>query len=103
MLGLSTPPQYLTVSKVYLSTSVGVARLIVLLQDGSICTWSTRFHLQQSVSIGGGQGSVRGSQGQGLCITSCVVIGGTLVLATTGRDLLFYDTVSFSCLHKFQS
>ncbi|CAI8023726.1 WD repeat-containing protein 49, partial [Geodia barretti] len=85
VLGLSTPPQYLTVSK-----------------DGSICTWSTRFHLQQSVSIGGGHGSVRGRQGHGMCITSCVMIGGTLVLATTGRDLLFYDTVSLSCLHKFQ-
>ena len=65
--------------------------------------WSTRFQLQQSVSVGSGQSSVRGKQGRGLCVTSCVMISGTLVLATTGRDLLFYDTVSFSCLYKFQS
>ena len=68
-----------------------------------MCVWSTRFHLQQSVSIGSGKNSVRERQGQGLCVTSCVMISGTLVLATTGRDILFYDTVSFSCLHKFQS
>ena len=65
--------------------------------------WSTRFHLQQAMSVGGGRTPVRGRQSSGLCVTSSVLIGGTLVLATTGRELLFYDTVSFSCLHKLQS
>ena len=66
--------------------------------------WSTRFQLQQAVSVGGGQATVRGRQGPGMCVTSSVMIAGTtLVLAITARELLFYDTVTFSCLHKFQS
>ena len=111
VLSLSSPPQYLTVCKVdiyclrALAVLLSIATCVQKWQDGNMSVWSTRFQLQQAVSVGGGQATVRGRQGPGMCVTSSVMIAGTttLVLATTARELLFYDTVTFSCLHKFQS
>ena len=67
--------------------------------------WSTRFHLQQATSIVTAREKVgRRRDGPGaVWVTACVMMCGRVAIATTGRELSFYDTVSFSCMHKVQS
>lgn len=85
------------------TSSIGATRCI---QDGTLCVWTTRFQLQQTTSISGGSGlgGRRRSHGPGsIWVTSCVLACGRLVVATTGRMLCFYDTTSYSCLHRLHS
>ena len=83
------------------------------LQDGCLGVWSTRFQLQLASSVSataandrgrGLAGAGRGRRGPGaVWVTACVMVSGRLVVATTARELSFYDTTSFSCLHKLHS